>query len=130
MAKKRIEGFSTQTLKAYDLQSKLLIRYFQDVEMNSLHAGQLKEYLAKSSEHLKPSSLAHKIRFIKSLFRWSHEEGHILLSKLTIEIVISLIHILIFYIKGLLKSILINSPIVCLISLLYQTSERVSRGHQ
>jgi integrase/recombinase XerD len=38
---------------------------------------QLKEYLAKSSEHLKPSSLAHRIRFIKSIFRWSHEEGHI-----------------------------------------------------
>lgn len=76
-AEKRIEGFSTQTLKAYGLQSKLIIRYFQDVEMNSLHTGQLKEYLAKSSEHLKPSSLAHRIRFIKSLFRWSHEEGHI-----------------------------------------------------
>lgn len=76
-AEKRIEGFSTQTLKAYYLQAKLLIRYFQDIEMNSLNTGQLKEYLAKSSEHLKPFSLAHRIRFIKSLFRWSHEEGHI-----------------------------------------------------
>ena len=74
---KRIEGFSPQTLKAYKLQSKLLIQYFNDVNIESLMTNQLKEYLAKSSEHLKPSSLAHRIRFIKSLFRWSHEEGHI-----------------------------------------------------
>ena len=74
---KRIEGFSPQTLKAYKLQSKLLIQHFNDVNIESLTTNQLKEYLAKSSEHLKPSSLAHRIRFIKSLFRWSHEEGHI-----------------------------------------------------
>lgn len=74
---KRIEGFSPQTLKAYKLQSKLLIQHFNDVNIEYLTTNQLKEYLAKSSEHLKPSSLAHRIRFIKSLFRWSHEEGHI-----------------------------------------------------
>ena len=74
---KRIEGFSPQTLKAYKLQSKLLIQHFNDVNIESLTTDQLKEYLAKSSEHLKPSSLAHRIRFIKSIFRWSHEEGHI-----------------------------------------------------
>ncbi|PAE38944.1 tyrosine-type recombinase/integrase, partial [Bacillus sp. 7884-1] len=74
---KRIEGFSPQTLKAYRLQSKLLIQHFNDVEIGSLTTDQLKRYLAKSSEHLKPSSLAHRIRFIKSIFRWSHEEGHI-----------------------------------------------------
>ena len=72
---KRIEGFSPQTLKAYKLQSKLLIQHFNNVNIESLMTNQLKEYLAKSSEHLKPSSLAHRIRFIKSLFRWSHEEG-------------------------------------------------------
>ncbi len=27
---------------------------------------------------MKPSSLGHRIRCIKSLFRWSHEEGHFL----------------------------------------------------
>ncbi|MED1603232.1 tyrosine-type recombinase/integrase [Alkalihalophilus marmarensis] len=74
---KRIEGFSSQTLKAYRLQSCLLIRYFTDVAIESLSTNQLKEYLAESSEHLKPSSLAHRIRFMWSLFRWSHEEGHI-----------------------------------------------------
>lgn len=74
---KRIEGFSPQTLKAYRLQSILLIRYFDDVKIESITTTHLKEYLAKSSENLKPSSLAHRIRFMKSFFRWSHEEGHI-----------------------------------------------------
>jgi integrase/recombinase XerD len=74
---KRIEGFSPQTLKAYKLQATLLIRYFRDVKLDTITTVKLKEYLAKSSGHLKPSSLAHRIRFIKSLFRWSHEEGHI-----------------------------------------------------
>jgi integrase/recombinase XerD len=74
---KRIEGFSPQTLKAYRLQSKLLIQPNDDVSIESITTDQLKGYLAKSSEHLKPSSLAHRIRFIKSIFRWSHEEGHI-----------------------------------------------------
>ncbi|MCM2535354.1 tyrosine-type recombinase/integrase [Neobacillus pocheonensis] len=75
---KRIEGFSQQTLKAYKLQALLVIRYFEDVKLETITTIKLKEYLAKSSENLKPSSLAHRIRFIKSLFRWSHEEGHIL----------------------------------------------------
>jgi integrase/recombinase XerD len=55
-----------------------VIRYFEDVKLDTITTIKLKEYLAKSSEYLKPSSLAHRIRFIKSLFRWSHEEGHIL----------------------------------------------------
>ena len=38
---------------------------------------QLKDYLSKSSKTLKPSSLAHRVRSMKSLFRWSHEEGYI-----------------------------------------------------
>jgi integrase/recombinase XerD len=76
-ADKRIEGFSPQTLRAYRLQAKLLIKFIEDVEIDTLTTAQIKEYLAKSSERLKPSSLAHRVRFIKSLFRWSHEEGHI-----------------------------------------------------
>ena len=74
---KRIEGFSPQTLKAYKLQSGLLIRFFNDVQLDTITTDQLKAYLSKSSESLKPASLAHRIRFMKSLFRWSHEEGHI-----------------------------------------------------
>ncbi|WP_449536353.1 tyrosine-type recombinase/integrase [Ferdinandcohnia sp. Marseille-Q9671] len=74
---KRIEGFSPQTLKAYQLQVNLLIRHFGDVEIDLLSTDQLKAYLSKSSKTLKPSSLAHRVRSMKSLFRWTHEEGHV-----------------------------------------------------
>ena len=76
-AAKRVEGFSLQTLKAYKIQNRLLIRYFGDVELNTLTTDRLKEYLAMSSQHLKASSLAHRIRAIKSIFRWAHEEGKV-----------------------------------------------------
>jgi integrase/recombinase XerD len=76
-ADKRIEGFSPHTLKAYQLQAVLLIRYLDDIEIGTLSTDQLKNYLSKSSDRLKPSSLAHRVRFMKSLFRWSHEEGYI-----------------------------------------------------
>jgi integrase/recombinase XerD len=56
----------------------LLIRYFNDLSIGDITTIQLKEYLARSNENLKPSSLAHRIRFMKSFFRWLHEEGHIL----------------------------------------------------
>jgi integrase/recombinase XerD len=74
-ADKRIEGFSPQTLKAYRLQTNLLINHFKDNEISNISTYDLKQYLAESSNDLKPSSLAHRIRFIKSLFLWSHEEG-------------------------------------------------------
>ncbi|WP_433751078.1 hypothetical protein [Falsibacillus pallidus] len=53
------------------------MRYFNDIEIGILTTEQLKCYLSESNEHLNPSSLSHRIRFMKSLFRWSHEEGHI-----------------------------------------------------
>lgn len=74
---KRIEGFSSQTLKAYKLQATLLIRYLKDVKVDTISTVHLKDYLVKSSETLKPSSLSHRIRFMKSFFRWSHVEGHV-----------------------------------------------------
>ena len=74
-ADKRIEGFSAQTLNVYRLQAKLLIDHFGNINMNNITTLQLKNYLAESSNKLKPSSLSHRIRFIRSLFRWSHEEG-------------------------------------------------------
>ena len=72
-ADKSIEGFPPHTLKAYRLQAMLLIRYFNDLNIDAITTIQLKDYLGKSSENLKPSSLAHRIRFMKSFFRWLHE---------------------------------------------------------
>ena len=74
-ADKRIEGFSPQTLNAYRLQAKLLVNFLGNTRMNDITTQHLKQYLAESSNELKPSSLSHRIRFIRSLFRWSHEEG-------------------------------------------------------
>ncbi|MBB6452764.1 integrase/recombinase XerD [Salirhabdus euzebyi] len=76
-AEKRIEGFSPYTINAYQLQANLLVRHFQDISPQSITTQGIKEYLASSSKGLKPSSLAHRVRFIRSFFRWLHEEGHI-----------------------------------------------------
>jgi integrase/recombinase XerD len=79
-ANKRIEGFSPYTLKAYGIQAKLLNRYFNDANIITLNTQNLKDFLSNTGKNLKPSSLAHRIRFMKSLFRWCHEEGHISLN--------------------------------------------------
>lgn len=75
---KKIEGYSTLTLKTYCFQYNLLLRYFGDIDLNEFSTEKLKKYLIQSGDHLKPSSLGHRIRCVKSLFRWSHEEGYIL----------------------------------------------------
>lgn len=76
-ADKRILGFSTHTLKAYSLQLKMLIREIGNIEVEEITLNLLKEYLAKQSERLKPSSLGHRIRFIRSLFRFAFDEGYV-----------------------------------------------------
>ncbi|MBU8567950.1 tyrosine-type recombinase/integrase [Virgibacillus pantothenticus] len=75
---KRIEGYSSLTLKMYGFQCNLLKRYFGDIRIGDITTDNLKQYLVEAGEHLKPSSLGHRIRFIRSLFKWTHEEGYIL----------------------------------------------------
>jgi site-specific recombinase XerD len=70
-------GFSPHTLKAYSLQLNVLTREIGDLELEEVTLPLLKEYLAKQSERLKPNSLGHRIRFIRSLFRYAFEEGYI-----------------------------------------------------
>ncbi|WP_010194057.1 site-specific tyrosine recombinase/integron integrase [Bacillus sp. m3-13] len=74
---KKIEGYSPLTLKTYCFQYNMLLRYFGDIELNILTTDQLKEYLIKGSTHLKPSSLGHRVRCIRSLFKWANDEGFI-----------------------------------------------------
>ncbi|WP_088069993.1 tyrosine-type recombinase/integrase [Gottfriedia luciferensis] len=74
---KLIEGYSLITLQAYQIQSNLLIQHFGDITVDQITTDGLKQYLAKVGKTLKPASLAHRVRFIKSLFRWAHEEGNI-----------------------------------------------------
>ena len=75
---KKIEGYSLLTLKTYRFQYNLLLRFFGDIDMNEFSTEKLKDYLIQSGGHLKPYSLGHRVRCVKSLFRWSHEEGYIL----------------------------------------------------
>src|SRR5699024_11630496 len=49
-----------------------------DIKIDEFTTEKLKQYLIESGGHLKPSSLGHRIRFIKSLFKSIHEEGYIL----------------------------------------------------
>lgn len=74
-ADKRIEGFSLHTFKAYKIQLNLLIKHFGDKDIETFNLFELKQYLAKDSERLKPSSIGHRVRFIRSIFRYAHEEG-------------------------------------------------------
>jgi integrase/recombinase XerD len=75
-AEKRILGFSDYTFKAYKIQMNLLIKHFGDKDIHEISLGDLKAYLGKASEKLKPSSLGHRVRFIRSIFRFAFEEGY------------------------------------------------------
>lgn len=69
-ADKRLAGYSPHTLKAYKLQSELLMRHIGDKELVEIAFEDLKAYLA-AQNHLKPASLGHRVRFLKSLiFFW------------------------------------------------------------
>lgn len=73
---KLLEGYSQQTMKAYSTQFNLLTRNFcKELNIEEITQSDLKAYLVKDSDRLKPSSLGHRIRFVKSLFKWAHDEG-------------------------------------------------------
>ncbi|CAG9621923.1 Tyrosine recombinase XerC [Sutcliffiella rhizosphaerae] len=72
---KMIEGYSPLTLKTYCFQYNMLLRYFGNIDLNEMTADQLKIYLIKGSTHLKPSSLGHRVRCIRSIFKWANDEG-------------------------------------------------------
>ncbi len=76
-ADKRLEGYSPHTLKGYRLQCRLLIRELGDVAVEGIVFERLRAYLAKESERLKPASVGFRVKFLRSLLRWCHEEGHI-----------------------------------------------------
>jgi len=65
------------TANAYSLQLKLLIREIDDLEIEEITLNLLKKYLVGQSIRLKASSLGHRTRFVRSLFRFAFEEGDI-----------------------------------------------------
>jgi integrase/recombinase XerD len=74
-ADKRLEGYSPHTLAAYAIQARLLVRAVGDVAITQLSTAVLKTYLSRDAERLKASSLGFRIRYLKSLFRWAHENA-------------------------------------------------------
>lgn len=71
---KRLAGYSKATLASYELQMKLLIRNLGDLDADTVTIIHLKFYLSEQG-HLKPLSLGHRIKFIRSFFRWAVDEG-------------------------------------------------------
>jgi integrase/recombinase XerD len=67
------EGFSQYTISAYRLQHELLVRDIGDLDIQDVTLQVLRDHLSHHG-HLKPASLGHKIRAIKSLFNWLVEE--------------------------------------------------------
>lgn len=75
---KRILGYSEHTLKGYKIQIGLLYRYIGDKSITDITYLDLKKYLASFTDKLKPSTIGHKVRFIRSIFKYFHEEGMLL----------------------------------------------------
>jgi integrase/recombinase XerD len=74
---KQIQGYSSQTIKVYNVQLSLLIQYFGDIKITDITTESIKLYLGDVAAELKASSLCHRIRFIKSLFKWAQEENYV-----------------------------------------------------
>lgn len=74
---KKMLGYSKHTMKGYSIQLNLLIRSIEDKDIEDITLMDLKGYLIEASEHLKPTSVNHRQRFIRSLFHWAHSDGYI-----------------------------------------------------
>lgn len=73
---KTILGYSPVTLKAYKIQLRLLYEFLNDPEITEVAYEDLKGYLYAQAAHLKPASLGHRVRFVRSFFRWAVDEGY------------------------------------------------------
>lgn len=76
-SEKRMENYSPLTLKSYESQCKTLISALGDLDMGEVKYQHLIEYLQYKSAHLKPVSLADRIKFARSLFRWALDNEYI-----------------------------------------------------
>jgi integrase/recombinase XerD len=73
---KRQEGFSDYTTNAYRIQHSLLIRDIGDIAIEDVTLAHLREHISHCT-HLKASSIGHKVRSIRSLFKWLVEEEYL-----------------------------------------------------
>lgn len=77
LSTKRQEGFSKHTLTAYRFVFQKLVTDLNDIEIEQITLHDLREHMSHY-EYLKPSSQAHKVRAIKSLFKWLCEEEYLI----------------------------------------------------
>ena len=64
-----------KTIKGYKLQNRLLSDYLGNTDIKDVTINNLKDYIF-SLKGVKASTVAHRVRFIKSFFRWANEEGY------------------------------------------------------
>lgn len=72
---KQLEGYSPHTLDSYELQYNLFLRYKGDIPIKDIDYQMMKSYLAKDADRLKPSSIAFRMKFFRSLWRYAVDEG-------------------------------------------------------
>lgn len=72
---KKYQKYSPATLKSYGLHMRLFVKHSGDRDVDDYTYFEMKDYLSKESERLKASSIITRIRFLRSFFRWAHEEG-------------------------------------------------------
>jgi site-specific recombinase XerD len=73
---KQLLNYSPYTLKGYKIQCSLLKKHFGNKTIGEFTKEQLKDYLLEQ-DHLKPSSIAFRVKFLRSFFRWAVDEGFI-----------------------------------------------------
>lgn len=72
-AEKRIQGFSPNTLRVYALQLKMLVVELGDVD----NSESLEGILSEAIRSLKAKQPLHRIRFVRSLFRFAYEDTYL-----------------------------------------------------
>ena len=72
---RRTEGYSPFTLRCYDIQLRLLARNIGDKPIEEITLLDLRGYIGgKASEGRKASTIAHRVRMVRSFFTWCVEE--------------------------------------------------------
>lgn len=72
---KQLEGYSPHTIKSYELQHRLFTEHQGDIDIKEVSYEMIKGYLAKDADRLKPASIAFRMKFFRSLWRYAMDEG-------------------------------------------------------
>jgi len=72
---KQLDGYSPHTIESYEVQNRLFIEFQGDIDINDVNYNMIKQYLAKDAGRLKPSSIAFRMKYFRSLWRYAVDEG-------------------------------------------------------